>query len=274
MSQEPAIDKSRKTRNWCFTINNPTEDPTLPPTAKYLIFGREVAPETGTPHLQCFIIFKSQVRFNTVKTLFPRANIRACDGSAAQNITYCMKDGDFIELGTAPISKRKQGEMEAERWEEAWESAKKGNLDDVPADIRLRYYNTLKTIAKDHMVMPPSNPTLESEWWYGASGTGKSREAYDTYPTAYRKMCNKWWDGYRNEETVILEDLDQKHGVLVHHLKLWADHHPFIAEVKGGASAIRPKRIIVTSNVHPAEIWTDAFDIEPILRRFKLREFK
>jgi len=266
--------QNSKVRNWVFTINNPTEEPTeLPPGVRYLVFGREVG-EQGTPHLQGFLVFQIAQRFSAVKAIFPTAHIEAAKGSFEQAADYCKKDGDFVELGVPPTSKRKKGEDEAERWSLAKKAAQEGRLDDVPDDIYLRYYRTIKEIKKDHMIVPSTLDTLDSEWWYGKSGTGKSREAHTTYPGAYLKMCNKWWDGYQGQDVVVIEDLDAAHSGLAHHLKIWGDRYPFLAETKGGAVAIRPKKIIVTSNWHPADIWTDLESIEPIQRRFKIREFK
>lgn len=68
----------------------------------YVIFGREVG-ENGTPHLQGFIKLVSSMRLVAVKTLVSsRAHFEQCRGTSAHNITYCKKDGDFVEFGTPP----------------------------------------------------------------------------------------------------------------------------------------------------------------------------
>lgn len=118
----------------------------------------------------------------------------------------------------------------------------------------MRLYPTLKLIAKDHMKKPESISVLENRWVCGPSRCGKSWSLRKEFPDAYYKMCNKWWDGYQGEETVIIEDIDENHKCLVHHLKLWGDYGPFLAETKGGALNIRPKRIIVTSNNRLSEM--------------------
>lgn len=71
----------------------------------------------------------------------------------------------------------------------------------------------------------------------------------------------------------MLDDFSKEHKCLGSHLKNWADHYPFIGESKGGSSSIRPKRIIVTSNYHPSDIFEDDVTVQAIERRFKI-EFK
>lgn len=38
--------------------------------------------------------------------------------------------------------------------------------------------------------------TMEHEWHWGPTGTGKSYEVHKKYPNAYKKTGTKWWDGY------------------------------------------------------------------------------
>ena len=66
-------------------------------------------------------------------------------------------------------------------------------------------YKSLITSRGPRKCPPPDGPEVWVFW--GATGTGKSRRAFETWPDAYRKMTNdKWWDGYHGEETVIFDD--------------------------------------------------------------------
>jgi hypothetical protein len=269
-----------KSRSWVFTLNNYTDADIerfrgFVTDVRYAIIGKEVG-ESGTPHLQGFLYLHNQVRLHTVRTFFERAHYEIARGTAQQAIDYCKKDGDFIEIGTPPMSNKRKGEQERERYKAAWECAVSGSLDEIDPDIRIRHYGTLKRIQLDHQLQDVVErlPECNNRWYWGPAGTGKSRAARDEFPDAYLKMCNKWWDGYNGQEVVLIEDFDVQHKVLVHHMKIWADIYPFLMEVKGGATKIRPKMIIVTSNYHPSDIWTEDGDLQPILRRFSFREFE
>lgn len=136
----------------------------------------------------------------------------------------------------------------------------------------MKHYANLKRIAKDNLKPEVKSEQKDVRWYYGLSGAGKSRKAFEEFPNAYRKMCNKWWDGYTGQDAVIMEDIDPTHKVLGHHLKIWTDRYPFICEAKGDASAPNFKTFIVTSQYHPSEIFEDAQTQAAILRRFKVEE--
>lgn len=262
-----------KSTRWCFTLNNWTDaDVGILRALQivYLVFGYEVG-ESGTPHLQGFVIFKSQQRLSAVKKVLERAHWEPSRGSSSQAADYCKKDGKFEEFGALPKSAGEAGgEAEKSRWDVARKRAAEGNLDEVPSDIYIKYYRTLKEIAKDHMVKPDDASGVTGVWLYGEPGVGKSRAVAEVFPAAYKKMQNKWWDGYQNEEVVWLDDFDSKE--LGHHLKIWADRYSFLAETKGGAVHIRPRLFVITSNYPPSSdkfAW-DADLVAAVVRRFSV----
>lgn len=262
-----------KTRDFCFTHNNyTTEDEKryADCPCAYIVYGREVG-ESGTPHLQGYVRFPSQRTLKSVIARFPGAHIEIKKGTCEQAIDYCKKDKDVYERGEAPKTQEAKGAMNKKRCADAWLAATEGRIDDIPEDLRIRYYGTFKRIREDYKPQPQPLTVLQNEWRYGPTGTGKTRGAHEEFPGAYIKKANtKWWNRYDGEEVVIIDDIDKYHVQLGYELKIWLDHPPFPAENKGGENMIRPKRIIITSNYHPSEIWPDKSTLDPLLRRLKV----
>lgn len=240
-------------RTWCFTLNAYTEEELDVlmdednDDIQYICFGKEVAPTTGTPHLQGWVHFKQRVSMAICKGKLGgrRFHVESCKGNYEQNELYCRKtreeddvpNDDVYCRGTLPMDRKAKGDSNKERWEVAWDCAKKGDLESIDADIRVKQYNVLNRIMNDEQARRTKHTLddLEHEWYFGPSGTGKSRKAREENPDAYLKMCNKWWDGYNDEEVVLIEDFDSNHSVLCHHIKIWGDRYPFLMEIKGSA---------------------------------------
>jgi len=261
---------------WCFTLNNPdgSDDfERLSKDAHYLIAGRETGDE-GTPHFQGYCYFKTKKSLKQMKVYIPRAHWETQRGTFEQAIEYCKKDNDFLEFGTPPMSRKRQGEKGKEYWDEQLSLAKKGRIEECDSKLQLTHMSALLKVVSYYAPMPDDLDECSNLWYYGTTGTGKSYKARTENPGHYLKMCNKWWDGYKNEDVVIIEDFDKKHADhLGHHMKIWCDRYAFPAEIKGAKLNLRPKTIIVTSNYSPSEIWTDPQTLDPILRRFTIKHF-
>jgi len=263
-------------KHWCLTINNPTiedESAFRHESVLYSVFGRETG-ESGTPHLQAYICFRNKRRFPFIKSLFPRCHAELKRGSVQEAADYCKKDGDWIEFGTIPAEQSTSGgAVNAQRWTEAYQSAKKGDLEEIPPDLLIKYYGNFKRICADHMQKPPDLVSVCGKWYYGHAGSGKTTKARHDYPEAYIKSRDKWWDGYQGEEVVILDDLDKYHVALAGYIKDWGDKWTFKAEVKGGYIWIRPTIFIITSQYSIDDIWVDDETREAVHRRFSKLHF-
>jgi len=259
-----------------FTINNPTifddiEIEKAIEEATYLCYGIEIG-EQGTRHYQGFVMFSNPRSYARIKSMLTRAHLEGRKGTVQQAIEYCEKDGQFREWGTRPAFKK----TSKERFKWCIQQAREGNIgaiEDEEPGIFLRYLQTFRSLnRRRHETM--GGPT-NHEWWYGSTGTGKSKRLNETYPEHYRKQLNKWWDGYEDQDTVGIEEISPECGKWMGHLlKIWADRYPFNAEVKGGClQNIRPKKLIVTSNYSIEECFPNEQDYKPLKRRFKVTHF-
>lgn len=258
-----------RSRAFCFTFNNYTDadiERIEQIDYKYLCYGKEIAPTTGTPHLQGYIYFKSQ-RSKVAVCKMGLGNIAVAKGTALQNKDYCSKEGTFKELGQIPLSGKR---TDLTNLRDAIKD-KRLTFDDIVEDhlpILARYPNFIEKL-QDHYHPPKDLDVLDNLWIYGPPGTGKTSHA-KTLGSYYIKMPNKWFCGYNGQDNVIVEDIGPDQGkFLQHFLKIWADHSPFTAQTKGSSKVIRPARILVTSNYSIDEIGFDEVTTQAIKRRFK-----
>lgn len=265
--------------NWVFTLNNYTKEEVelLAKTdkLKYIFYGKETAPETGTPHLQGYFVTTKKVRRASFKKWLPRAHVEAMGGTLADNDKYCSKEEgvETFERGEKPRD-RKRNLMD---WHEIADYAKRGKFTELLEEYPMayiRYDRALHRIHQDFQDVPAELDTLDNLWYYGPPGTGKTTKAYRENPGAYIKMANKWWDDYITEDVVIIDDLDHQSSRISHLLKQWTHKVKYRGEYKGGSRMMRPKKIIVTSNYTPEELWPDdPMLAEAVRRRFKFVHF-
>lgn len=273
-----------KYRAWCFTLNNYNDvdvehlQTVVKTLARYIVFGKEVGKD-GTPHLQGYVYFHNARQRKAVARLLPRAHLEPSSGSPTQNRTYCAKDGDFFEHGEIPmesnLAREKGGAATKARYAAALVAAESGTLDSIKRDDPQLYI--LHGPRLESLYAPTTAPLdgeLLHEWWVGPSGSGKSRLLWELYPNHFPKALNKWWDRYRHEDVVAIEEWAPKNDCTASALKKWADRYPFPGEIKGGVmQKLRPRKVIVLSNYTPQQCFLNSEDLEPILRRFTVINF-
>lgn len=202
-----------------------------------------------------------------MKKLDPRAHWEPVikDNGAGE---YCMKEETRVEgpweFGVRPVKRNSKTD-----WERVYEDAKEGNLEAIPADIKVKHYANLQRIAKDHL-RPADSEDVRGTWICGPAGIGKSRSAREGHESFYPKLCNKWWDGYRGEKVVIMDDFGPEHKVLGQQLKIWGDRYGCILETKGGAMGSAFDKFIITSQYTIEECFDDQKTIDAIRRRFNV----
>lgn len=269
--------ENTRSRGWAITLNNYTAEEVeawKEVEAEYTCFGKEVGAE-GTPHLQGYVVFKNKKSLKQVKALWPRAHLEHARANAEANRTYCSKDGDFFEKGTAPKTNREKAQNAGKaRWKETLKRAREGDMQWLEENEPYLMITSEKKL-KSLKVFPTSTLNYAEEdtpheWIYGPPGVGKSRGVFERYPDAYPKDTNRWWDDYKGE-VVVIEEVDpetMKH--LASKMKKWVDRYPFMGETKGGNIKLRPPKIIIISNYTIDECFESERDRAAMKRRVKV----
>lgn len=272
-------DKS-KTRNWCFTINNPvrTKEEWLVilqgKNTRYVAMGDEVG-ENGTPHIQGYVDFVNPHTFGGIVKIFENlAHVEKRRGSWKQASDYCKKDSKFVEFGKPPrqgargdIDDVKDCVLENMSMNEMIDEGYINNLQQLRFAEGLKKY---KETPRD-----PSNPP-RILWYWGPTGTGKTRTAIELYPDCWLSGKNlKWWDSYDGHKHVLIDDF-RKDFCTFHELLRILDRYPFKVECKGGSRELMAEVIIITCPFRPEELYEGRTeeDISQVTRRItEIRHF-
>ena len=271
-------------RRFCFTWNNYTEldwvlcSEFIKKYAKYGIIGKEIAPNTGTHHIQGFINLQKPMRFSTIKQrLDSRIHIEKANGSDEQNQEYCKKAGDFFEEGT-PQYAGKRNDLDAAI--SAISTGEITNLQDVAerhAAVFVKYHRGIAALLQALQPVAPRNFKTEVYYLWGPPGTGKSRRALEEATekcgtSIYYKPRGLWWDGYNQHTGVIIDDF---YGWIKYDeiLKI-CDRYPYKVQIKGGFQEFTSKYIWITSNVSIDQVYRFSdYNSAAFERRCEINEY-
>lgn len=276
----PIVGVRGQFRYWVVVIPFDKWEQHLPEGVTYLKGQQEIG-AGGYHHWQLCAYTARKKTFNGFKAIWPReAHIEPSTSAAYSD--YVWKEDTAVpdtrfELGALPMRRNRLAD-----WCDVLDQAKAGNWNSIPPDVYIRCYANLKKIHVDNL--RPVAQTKECYVFWGRTGTGKSRRAwdeasFDAYP---KDPATKWWCGYSGQPNVVLDEFRGQIGIS-HLLRYelhtftnrWLDRYPCLLESKGSTCVSRVEKVWITSNLSPDE-WYPDLDSETkaaLNRRFTLIEY-
>ena len=216
-------DRGTRTAAWSFTFNNPGNR--LPvydeATMEYLVFQREIAPETGTPHLQGYVRFKTRIFMPAVlrRLGLEGVHVEPARGTEQQNRDYCTKeesrDAGPWEFGNFSADAGRRGTRSDLK--QATDLIRSGasmkQVANAHPETFVRSFAGLQAL-KNILVEPPVERPVQILVLWGPTGTGKTHRVLTNMelrsdgglycaPTAWTSHP---FDAYSAESTFFLDE--------------------------------------------------------------------
>lgn len=256
----------RKNRFWCFTLNNPPDDAATTlhaafcndPTVVCSVFCFEVAPTTGTVHLQGYfeLLPPGSSRAALLPRLNPRMYLEPARGSRRDNYVYCTKSpldatapyehrAPYSEFSwsanrnanyagyegplasSAPGDKRKRGDTGTQLLEVRKHFRGGGNVTDIVNDdslIHLLRHERLFSIISGALAVTAVRPFHRKIIiLFGLGGTGKTvraKQLLSGMKTFTKEPSIRFWDGLQPTMTALhIEEMAPKSSIPLSTLK-------------------------------------------------------
>lgn len=248
---------------------------------RYIAYGEETCPTTGRKHHQLFCYFW-KARTTGARNLKKigamwgevHCNVEPMRGKITENEAYCSKESKLIEMGEKP-SPGARGDLD-----ETKQMILDGSLtaDQVLEDNPQMYHQYGRTIEKLEILSLRKKWRTEMTkgiWYHGGTGIGKSHKAFEGYnpSTHYIKNLNEdWWDGYKGQPTVILNEF--RGQIRFSELLDLCDKWPKTVKWRGKESVpFLAREVIITSIFSPKDCYANLVGDEPweqFERRFRI----
>lgn len=291
LSLEFTEDRTEELRSFLSTIISQNED-----HISYSVLGLERGSETGRWHVQGYLEFSTRKRMKSVKTILKndQVHLEVAKGTAAQNRTYCTKEGRIL-LETGEPAQTNQG--------------KRSDLDDVVeaiksnASIQQLWEQHTKTMIRCHQGIVIAHQKLQapqehqipdayvedqvlnqsiatavdqvkSVILWGVPGTGKTTTSLKLFPRAL--LVTHMDDLLQFDPSVhtalIFDDMDFKHFPRTAQIHLLDRFFQRSIHCRYRAATIPPKVVkIFTTNEHAGQIFD--FSDAAIARRATVIQF-
>lgn len=255
-----------RARRWVFTWNNYTDadlelfeymrDNMAEALLRRLIVGKEIAPTTGTPHLQGYFGFTKAYTLGMLKKRFGnQPSFQIARGEDEDSERYCSKENLWINKG-----ENLQGQRNDLTALSSAIQAGKG----IGAMLDEELIGSLQQLQFAEKILKYKEPKRSwvPEVWvlWGPPGSGKTRRAHEILGDnlyVKRGSSGKWWEGYDGHENVLLDEFRGSDMPLTELLGI-LDRYEYRTECKGGSRQLLAKKIAITSPFHPREWYAHA----------------
>lgn len=251
-----------KSRYFIFTIQNPLEKDLerfikLAESLerhRYIVFGLENAPSTGTKHIQGYIQLKEAQRFTFLQGYFDFKNkdgtlnkfhIQIARGTPEENKNYASKEGKLYEFGEPSYQGKRTDLIEIkEAVKEDPRNISRIVDEKVTNHQQLRFAEGLA-----RYYLPDRDPNTPPEvfWIFGPTGIGKTSLVYRNFDDICSVSSYEWLGtGYSQNEVFLMDDFREGNLSFETLLKI-TDRYPFMLFFKGSQIPLNSPFIIITS---------------------------
>jgi len=271
--------KEIRSKFWFFTFNNYANYPGYDTALRglknlsYLVYGHEMAPVTGTPHLQGYLEFSIRTKLSTLNG-FKKIGLH-CHWEVPKHYdtwkecrAYCIKDGgDVFEFGEGcydkVLSKQKQAHgvggkrTDIDDIRDAITAGIIHNTESLESFSGLTYQGMLYADRVLRNARPVRECSPDIYYIHGKTGIGKSRYGRELigglergrdwrFWESYDNRL-KWFDGYDKHEIALFDDFRGSDCHFPTLLRI-TDRYVCRVEVKGASAWWCPRVIIFTSS--------------------------
>lgn len=256
---------------------------------EYAVVCKEDHKETDGEHYHAYIKFNTRAVVNANHLTYRgiRPNLEKVSKTPDKAVAYVKKDGNYKEEGTCT-------DIHKLTLQEKYKVIKEKTFNEIfeMASLNLSELCRVKQIKKDLIENTwPMDGSKERKvyWFFGATGTGKTREATNMMIKLYGDNwvsltgdLRTFFDPYNGEKGVIFDDI-RKGSIVWNTLLTITDRYKTSVNVKGNRIPWLAETIIFTSPQPFTEVFTTERDgeraawdgLEQFTRRvYELREFK
>lgn len=235
---------------------------------QYFCVSEEVG-ESGTPHIHIAIYKPSPIRFSALKRLFPTAHIEKGYGSVKEMRDYVAKEGKwegtdkaktsipgtFFEFGDLPPEQ----EENLPKWAQVANALREGKTTTEIIGLcpglggqAMKIDQLREIIRRDET--PLTNREMDTFYFYGATGTGKTRSIFAAHSakdicriTNYPPGGNVRFDNYHGQDVLVFEEFRSQ--ISVSQMLNYLDVYPLELPARYTDKTAAYHTVYITSNI-------------------------